>query len=127
MVQSKLVPLLDATSTERATFFVVLHYFLHWYGYQACKAVAPSYYRLAREHENTIFIDVPVTVDNSNLHQGLRVPSLPYGHIYHPHGGLVEELRLTKTNVPEFAGKLQMYIQGFCDLASAPEVVASEQ
>jgi hypothetical protein len=89
--------------------------------------MAPSYYRLAREHHNTLFIDVPVTADNSNLHQGLGVPSLPYGHIYHPQGGLVEELRLTKSQVPEFAEKLQMYIQGFCDLASAPKDVVSEE
>ncbi|CAB9517553.1 Thioredoxin [Seminavis robusta] len=88
---------------------------------KACKAMAPSYYRLARQNENTIFIDVPVLPENANLHQGLGVPSLPYGHIYHPNGGLVEELRMTKKHMPEFAQTLQWHIEGRCDLESQPQ------
>ena len=54
--------------------------------------MAPSYYHLATQQPGALFVDVPVTPANANLHQGLGVPSLPYGHIYQPGLGLVEEL-----------------------------------
>jgi hypothetical protein len=37
---------------------------------QACKAIAPSFYRLAGIFEEALFIDIPVKPENSNLHQG---------------------------------------------------------
>jgi hypothetical protein len=71
---------------------------------------------MAVKNPNTIFVDVPVTNDNASLHQGLGVPSLPFGHIYHPTAGLVEEVRLTRKFVPEFAKTLEHYIRGSCPL-----------
>lgn len=73
--------------------------------------MAPSFYHLALKNPDTLFVDVPVKEGNANLHQGLGVPSLPYGHIYDPVNGLVEELRITKKLMPEFRDKLQGYIQ----------------
>jgi hypothetical protein len=61
---------------------------------------------MATKYPDVIFVDVPVTNENANLHQGLGVPSLPFGHIYHPAAGLVEELRLTRKLFPEFAQAL---------------------
>jgi len=83
---------------------------------KACKAIAPSYHRLALTYPNVIFVDVPATASNSNLHQGLGVPSLPYGHIYYPCGGLVEELRISRKYFPDFVQKLQTYIDGQCSI-----------
>jgi hypothetical protein len=77
---------------------------------QACKAVAPGFYHLAIKNPNVVFVDVPVTPQNANLHQGLGVPSLPFGHIYHPQDGLVEELRLTKSLLPQFEEKLNSFV-----------------
>lgn len=73
--------------------------------------MAPAFYHLATKYKDTIFVDVPVTHENANLHQGLGVPSLPYGHIYQPGLGLVEELRMVKKQVPEFEEKLCSLIQ----------------
>jgi hypothetical protein len=53
-------------------------------------------------HKDVVFVDVPVTQENAVIHQGLGVPSLPFGHIYHPQEGLVEELKLTRKDIQEF-------------------------
>ena len=65
---------------------------------------------------NAIFVDVPVIPENSDLHQGLGVPSLPYGHIYHPTGKLVEELKISKKHFTHFAKVLKTYVDGQCDV-----------
>jgi len=93
---------------------VVVRFYAKWC--KACKAVAPSYYRLANIYEDAVFIDVPVTEKNANLHQGLGVPSLPFGHIYHPSGGLVEEMKMSKRFFPKFARSVTAYVKGDCDL-----------
>ena len=61
---------------------------------------------------------MPVSDSNANLHQGLQVPSLPYGHIYHPRGGLVEEVRIARKFFPQFAHKLQSYVNESCELVA---------
>lgn len=68
-------------------------------------------------HPDVVFVDVPVNEHNAALHQGLGVPSLPFGHIYHPTSGLVEELKLTRKHVGEFEKKLDCYINGQCNVA----------
>jgi hypothetical protein len=65
-----------------------------------------------------LFVEVPVTEANANLHQGLGIPSLPFGHIYAPNGGLVEEVKITRPHFGKFAQKLQTYVQGQCDIES---------
>ena len=37
---------------------------------KACKAIAPSFYRLAGTYKQALFLDVPVKPENANLHQG---------------------------------------------------------
>jgi len=69
--------------------------------------MAPSFYHLALKNPNVVFVDVPINEGNANLHQRLGVPSLPYGHIYHPDSGLVDERRITKKLMPEFGEMLQ--------------------
>lgn len=93
---------------------VVVRFYATWC--RACKAVAPIYYRMAANHPDTVFVDVPVTDKNSALHQGLGVPSLPFGHIYHPQSGLVEEHKLTRKHVRSFEKKLDSYLVGSCNL-----------
>jgi len=93
---------------------VAVRFYATWC--RACKAVAPLYYRMAARHPDTIFVDVPVSDKNAPLHQGLGVPSLPFGHIYHPESGLVEELKLTRKHVPCFERRLDSYRTGSCVL-----------
>lgn len=99
---------------------VVVRFYAKWC--KACKAIQPAFYRLATVHSDVVFIEVPVTEKNANLHQGLAVPSLPYGHIYHPTGGLVEELKISKKFFARFAQVLQSYVCGGCDLPDGESV-----
>lgn len=98
---------------------VVVRFYAPWC--KACKAIAPSFYRLAVTYPDVLFVDVPVTPENANLHQGLGVPSLPFGHIYHPFGGLVEEVKISKRHFGAFARSLKTYSQGSCDLNDLDE------
>jgi len=100
-----------ADETER---IVVVRFYAKWC--KACKAIGPSFYRLANTYPNISFVEVPVTQDNANLHQGLGVTTLPFGHIYHPDVGLAEELRISKKHFPRFDAILQSYVYGSCDL-----------
>lgn len=74
------------------------------------------YFRMATKFTNVIFVEVPVTEENAALHQGLGVPSLPYAHIYHPQAGLVEELKISRKHLSDFANKLQTFVSGNCEL-----------
>merc|ERR1711937_295368 len=86
---------------------VVVRFFAPWC--KACKKVEPLFFHMATKYPNVVFVDVPITAENTNLHQALGVPTLPYGHIYHPEGGLVEELRIVRKFFPAFAHKLDCY------------------
>lgn len=100
---------------------IVVRFYAPWC--KACKAIAPAFYRLASLYTDALFIDVPVTPDNANLHQGLGVPSLPFAHIYHPTGGLVEELKISKKHFANFARSLKFYVQGGCSIEEAPDIL----
>lgn len=78
--------------------------------------MAPYFYKLAQAYKDIQFVEVPVTDKNANLHQGLGVPSLPYGHIYHREGGLVEELKINRKHFSKFAKIVHSYAQTTCDL-----------
>ena len=97
-----------------ANGMVVVRFFATWC--KACKAIQPSYYRLASLYPHVTFLEVPVTNDNANLHQGLGVPSLPYGHVYHPISGLVEEMKISKRHFHELARAVRWYDDGMCGL-----------
>jgi len=99
---------------EEKERIVVVRFYAKWC--KACKAIKPHFYRLAHQQPNTLFVEVPVTESNANLHQGLGIPSLPFGHIYTPEGGLVEELRISRPHFSTFSNKLQTYLNGSCDL-----------
>jgi hypothetical protein len=83
---------------------------------------------MASSHPDVVFVDVPVTPKTAAIHQGLDVTSLPFGHLYHPVAGLVEESKLTRRHVPSFEMKLDCYLHGSCDLglrgswAAVPEL-----
>ena len=66
------------------------------------------------------FLEVPVTNQNTNLHQGLEVPSLPYGHIYYPKSGLVEELKISKKYFHNLVKLVRWYDKGECSIEEAP-------
>ena len=83
---------------------------------KACKAVQQPFRKLCRDHPSVKFVEVPLTKENAFLHEGLGIPSLPYGHIYHPEAGLVEERKIKKKEFPEFEQALGTYVKGFCEV-----------
>jgi len=93
---------------------VIVRFYATWC--KACQAIGPSFYRLAKNNPKIKFVEVPVTDTNAELHQGLNVPSLPFAHIYHPTGGLVEEMRITKKYFRDFEGVVQQYVDGCCEV-----------
>jgi len=97
---------------------IVVRFYAPWC--KACKAISASYHRLALKFPHVLFVDVPATSSNANLHQGLGVPSLPYGHIYHPSGGLVEEMKMSRKYFSNFEETLQTYIDGQCEIEDTP-------
>lgn len=74
------------------------------------------FYRLSQQYPDVKFVEVPVTEKNTALHQGLGVPSLPFGHIYFPETGLVDELRISRKFFPQLELALKSYLDGSCDL-----------
>jgi len=93
---------------------VVVRFYATWC--KACKAMAPLFYRLASTYEDCVFVEVPVTDRNSALHQGLGVPSLPFGHIYDPEAGLVEEHKINRKYFARFARSVKAHRSGGCEL-----------
>jgi len=91
---------------------IVVRFYAEWC--KSCKAMAPYFYRLARKRTDILFLGVPITNKNIDLHQGLGVPSAPFGHIYHPDAGLVEELPISKKNWPRFEDSFKTYVAGSC-------------
>lgn len=85
---------------------------------KACKAVQQPFRKLCRENPSVKFVEVPLTKENAFLHEGLGIPSLPYGHIYHPNAGLVEErkINLKKKEFATFEQVLKTYLDGECDV-----------
>ena len=85
---------------------------------KACQAVTPGYTALAKKYSNEVkFVQVAITDDNINLHQGLGVPSIPFVHLYYPNGGgLVEEQKFTRKELKSFQRILHDYVVGSCNL-----------
>ncbi len=54
--------------------------------------------------------------DTAYIHEGLGVPSVPFGHVYHPDVGLVEEKKINKKVFKEFRSAVDSYVRGSCDL-----------
>lgn len=110
---------------ENSDKIVVVRFFATWC--KACKAIQPSFYRMASLYPNITFLEVPVTNENANLHQGLEVPSLPYGHIYYPEAGLVEELKISKKYFPNLVKMVRWYEVGACGLDESASLVDDDE
>jgi thiol-disulfide isomerase/thioredoxin len=95
--------------------------FVQWYApwCRACKKLQPVLDRLHRDEADAVScVAVPSHKAADNLHVGFGIQTVPYGHIYHPTAGLVEELKLhPRTYHSTFARILQSYVDGYCTLA----------
>jgi len=104
-----------AIVTDERVKLVVVYFVASWC--RSCKRMKPEFYKLARDLPEEIkFVEVPFTAETAFLCEGLGVPTVPYGHIYHPYAGLVEEQSVSKKNFKKFKLKLKSYIEGSCDI-----------
>ena len=76
---------------------------------QKCHSLRPAFIKMAVTNPNIIYLDVPVTESNSNLHKGLGIETVPFCHIYHPERGLVEESKISRETLSEFVTLVQEY------------------
>lgn len=95
---------------------VVVRFFAPWC--KSCKSAHPHFKKMASQHSSSDvkFVEVPLTKDTAYIHEGLGVTSIPYGHIYHPDVGLVEEKKINRKVFKEFRESLDTYVRGSCDL-----------
>mmetsp|Transcript_4627 Transcript_4627/g.7122 ORF Transcript_4627/g.7122 Transcript_4627/m.7122 type:complete len:232 (+) Transcript_4627:318-1013(+) len=86
---------------------VVVRFYATWC--KKCQAIRPSFDKVASSKPQVIFVDVPVTNTNVELHQGLKVTSVPFAHIYCPEKGLVVEEKISRSRFSEFEQLVEKY------------------
>jgi thiol-disulfide isomerase/thioredoxin len=105
---------------------IAVRWFASWC--RACRAVEPIFYGMVRPlrrqgiDQKVQFIDIPSSTKSvdcelnggNKLHLGFEIPKVPYGHIYHPKYGLVEELTLNAKTANDF----QLILKSWMDLSS---------
>jgi len=113
---------------DEEKFIVVVRFFASWC--RSCKASEPLFRKMVSRYSSSLeggtdggngkrpvkFVMVQLTKDTAYLQEGLGVPSIPYVHVYHPEGGLVEESKFSKGYYGDFTPVLESYIAGSCDL-----------
>jgi thiol-disulfide isomerase/thioredoxin len=104
---------------------VVVRFYAPWC--KSCKASFPQFKQLISKYPQVKYVQVPLTKETAYIHEGLGVPSVPYAHIYHPTGGLVEEKKINKRVFGEFAETLDWYVRGECDLPVEEEIEVDEE
>lgn len=117
---------------------IIVRFFSHWC--KSCQAIAPKYKRLARLNKNVLFLDIPITKENTDMQKELKICAVPYGHIYYPSGStngenqdsshetntniskvgyaLVEELKMGKMYWSDFEDIFKTYTMGLCQISS---------
>jgi len=115
-----------AVVVDEENSIVVVRFFASWC--RSCKASEPLFRNVVSQYSSPLpadgdgvrrgvkFVTVQLTKDTAYLQEGLGVPSIPYVHVYHPEGGLVEERKFSKRYYAEFTEVLESYVVGSCDL-----------
>jgi thiol-disulfide isomerase/thioredoxin len=80
--------------------YCVVRYYAPWC--RACKKAEPLFIKLAQDHPDIKFVQVPIVSTNSQLVEKLGVTVIPWGQIYRPNLGLVSEAKINSKNFAEF-------------------------
>lgn len=73
-------------------------------------SLRPAFHKMAASNPDIIYLDVPISESNRNLHKGLGISSVPFCHIYHPEHGLVEETKISREALSEIKALVQKYL-----------------
>jgi thiol-disulfide isomerase/thioredoxin len=84
---------------------------------KACQAIRVAYDRLVKQSSPDVvkFVDVSITEKNS-LGEQLEIPGVPFGQIYLPGIGLVEELLMSRRHMAKFRKVLGWYVDEKCEI-----------
>lgn len=85
---------------------------------KACQAIRVAYDRLVKQSnpDAVKFVDVSITEKNVLLGEQLRIPGVPFGQIYLPGIGLVEELLMSRRHMAKFRKVLGWYVNEQCEI-----------
>jgi len=85
---------------------------------RSCKRIERLFERFAMNHSSqqspVKFVDVSIA--NKELVQHLQITAIPYGHIYHPVLGKVEELNMNSKYFTDFTRVVDSYVKDECSL-----------
>lgn len=84
---------------------------------QACKAVTPSYYKLASDLMNcdVKFVDCPMTAVNYDIRRAFDIKTIPLVHIYYE-GNITEQCKISRRFYSNFEKVVKSYIDGVCSV-----------
>mmetsp|Transcript_38716 Transcript_38716/g.78993 ORF Transcript_38716/g.78993 Transcript_38716/m.78993 type:complete len:212 (-) Transcript_38716:29-664(-) len=92
---------------------VVTRFYAPWC--KACKATEPSFLKLVKDMSPRVkFFEIPL--ESEMEWEEFGVPSVPFAQIHHPDVGLVEEMKMNRSDFPGVKKVLVDYLEGSCDL-----------
>ena len=98
---------------EERERLVVVRYIAPWC--QACRAAEPSFRKLAYQLSSDVkFVEMPLKDEEE--WDSVGVSSVPFAHIFHPEAGLVEEMKMHRSDMPAVKKVLGDYLDGSCEL-----------
>jgi len=86
---------------------------------RACKAMSPLLERFARDSPDINFVQVAWNRQDPEVTQlirSLNVNKVPFGQVYMPQVGLVEQTNMGKKYFADVAKIVESYAMGFCEL-----------
>jgi thiol-disulfide isomerase/thioredoxin len=92
----------------------VFRFFAPWC--RACKKIAPRFDKMARDHPDINFVQVPYNDDSKDFIATLGIPSLPYGAVFDPTAGLIEQVNINPNKFDAFEKIVNSYDAGECEL-----------
>jgi len=107
----------DIIDKFKESNIIITRFYAKWC--KACLATTPLFNRLATNNPSIIFVEVAIQSENSDLYEGLKIPSIPFSHIYYPSAGVVEEMQLSKKRWPIYEKVVATYVQAYCTIENA--------
>jgi len=105
----------QAIAQEKMDRVTVFRFFAPWC--RACKKIAPRFDKMARDHPGINFVQIPYNDQSRDFIQKLGIPSLPYGAVFDPNVGLIEQVNINPNKFEAFEKIVNSYDSGECELS----------